>query len=300
VSKLDSLKSTRSLSDLARLLDFTPRGLSYVLYKTLPDKKYVTFKIPKKNGDTRLICAPQGALKLLQRNLADLLYDCRSELEKEKPRRPISHGFRRSQSIFNNASMHKNRRYVLNLDLHDFFPTFNFGRVRGFFIKDREFAVPEKVATVIAQIACHENSLPQGSPCSPIIADVIAHILDVRLVQLVKTHKVAYSRYADDLTFSTNQKAFPAELATRDDGDGSEWQLSEPLVGVIERCGFTINPAKTRMQVHTSRQLVTGLTVNIKVNIPQDYYRIGPIYVQRVVPDGIISSASSGFRRWGR
>jgi RNA-directed DNA polymerase len=169
--------------------------------------------------------------------------------------------------------MHKNRRYVLNLDLHDFFPTFNFGRVRGFFIKDREFAVPEKVATVIAQIACHENSLPQGSPCSPIIADVIAHILDVRLVQLVKTHKVAYSRYADDLTFSTNQKAFPAELATRDDGDGSEWQLSEPLVGVIERCGFTINPAKTRMQVHTSRQLVTGLTVNIKVNIPQDYYR---------------------------
>jgi RNA-directed DNA polymerase len=93
VSKLDSLKSTRSLSDLARLLDFTPRGLSYVLYKTLPDKKYVTFKIPKKNGDTRLICAPQGALKLLQRNLADLLYDCRSELEKEKPRRPISHDF---------------------------------------------------------------------------------------------------------------------------------------------------------------------------------------------------------------
>ena len=83
----------------------------------------------------------------------------------------------------------------MNIDLQDFFPTFNFGRVRGFFIKDQDFAVPEKVATVIAQIACHEGSLPQGSPCSPLITDMIAHILDVRLVQLAKANRLTYSRY---------------------------------------------------------------------------------------------------------
>jgi RNA-directed DNA polymerase len=277
VPQLDRLKSAESLSDLARLLGFTPRGLSYVLYKTELAQKYSTFEIPKRKGGTRSISAPQGALKLLQHNLANLLYDCREEIEAKRPATPrhraLSHGFRRGQSIFTNASEHKNRRYVLNLDLHDFFPTFNFGRVRGFFMKDREVAVPEKVATVIAQIACYEGSLPQGSPCSPVIADMIAHILDVRLAQLARRHRVTYSRYADDLTFSTNQKEFPAALAHRENKPGSEWQLGAALTSTIERCDFIINPAKTRMQVRASRQMVTGLTVNKKVNVPQDYYR---------------------------
>jgi RNA-directed DNA polymerase len=102
---------------------------------------------------------------------------------------------------------------------------------------------------------------------------MLTHILDVRLVQLARAHRVTYSRYADDLTFSTNQKAFPSALATHCDEPGSEWTLAKELVDVIERSGFLINPIKTRMQVKTSRQLVTGLTVNTKVNIPQDYWR---------------------------
>jgi RNA-directed DNA polymerase len=277
VPHIDHLKSAESLSDLARLLGFAPRGLSYVLYKTEPAQKYSSFEIPKRHGGTRSISAPRGALKLLQQNLANLLYDCRDEIEAKRPaksrRRALSHGFRRGQSIFTNASEHKNRRYVLNLDLHDFFPTFNFGRVRGFFIKNRDLAVPEKIATMIAQIACYEGSLPQGSPCSPVIADMIAHILDVRLSQLARNHKVTYSRYADDLTFSTNQREFPAALAHRENKPGSEWQLGAALTSTIERCGFTVNPSKTRMQVRASRQMVTGLTVNEKVNVPQHYYR---------------------------
>ena len=274
---LDRFKSAESLSDVARLLNFTPSGLSYVLYKTEPAQKYSTFEIPKRGGGTRSISAPQGALRLLQRNLSDLLYECRKEIEAKEPanpkRRVLSHGFRKGQSIFTNASEHKHRRYVLNLDLQDFFPNFNFGRVRGFFIKDKELAVPAKVATVIAQIACYEGGLPQGSPCSPVIADMIAHILDVRLAQLAKRYKVTYSRYADDLTFSTNQREFPVALAHRENKPGSQWELGAKLTSAIERCGFTINPAKTRMQVRASRQMVTGLTVNKKVNIPQDYYR---------------------------
>jgi RNA-directed DNA polymerase len=283
VSNLSSLQSAQSLSDLALLLGFTPSGLAWVLYKLPTEQKYTTFEIPKKRGGVRKICAPLGPLKMLQTNLAVLLYACRTEiqgieLQKAKdgnvaPRKPISHGFRKGQSIIGHARLHQRNRFVLNLDLHDFFPTFNFGRVRGFFIKDHNFALNEKVATVIAQIACFENALPQGSPCSPVIADMVAHILDMRLVRLAKAHRVKYSRYADDLTFSTREKEFPAMVASCEPDNPSSWKLGEELVAVIKHAGFAINPDKTRMQVRPSRQIVTGLTVNSKVNIRQDYSR---------------------------
>jgi hypothetical protein len=269
--KLERLRSAKSLIELAPILGFTPRGLSHTLYKVPEAAKYVTFDLPKKGGGTRQIHAPIGALKLLQRNLSDVLYACRAEIEEASGRRPLSHGFRHSHSIITNAELHKRRRFVLNLDLENFFPTFNFGRVRGFFIKDKDFRLEPKVATIIAQIACRDSCLPQGSPCSPVISDLIGHILDVRLVQLAKRYKVTYSRYADDITFSTNQKAFPPELAHFTEGAG--WVLGDKLVAAIAHCDFTINPAKTRMQVRGSRQVVTGLTVNEKVNVSQSYYR---------------------------
>src|SRR5690606_10472469 len=141
-----------------------------------------------------------------------------------KERRSLAHGFERRRSIVTNASLHKRRRYVLNLDLEDFFPSFNFGRIRGFFIKDKHFGLDEKVATVLAQIACHDNELPQGSPCSPIISNLVAHLLDVRLARMAKRYKCTYSRYADDRTFSTNQREFPSQLAVPLP-NASQWQL---------------------------------------------------------------------------
>lgn len=95
----------------------------------------------------------------------------------------------------------------------------------------------------------------------------------MRLAQLAKLHKCTYSRYADDLTFSTNQKAFPAALAFMGAGENPAWILGDPLINEIAKAGFSINAAKTRMQCAISRQLVTGLTVNKKVNIRADYYR---------------------------
>ena len=118
--------------------------------------------------------------------------------------------------------MHKNKRHVFNVDLKDFFPSLNFGRVRGFFIKNAHFQLEPKVATVIAQIACHDNELPQGSPCSPIISNFIGHLLDVRMANLAKKTKCNYSRYADDLTFSTNWKEFPEKLAIKKKGSDNE------------------------------------------------------------------------------
>ena len=160
---------------------------------------------------------------------------------------------------------------MLNLDLQDFFGTINFGRVRGFFIKNNNFALRPEIATILAQIACHQNALPQGSPCSPVISNLIGHVLDIRLSKLAFEHGCTYSRYADDLTFSTNEPQFPPSIAKATIREPHIWKLGKPLQEIVVRSGFAINPAKTRMQYYTSRQDVTGLVVNRKVNIRREY-----------------------------
>ena len=274
MSIIKKFRDASTLDDVAKLLGFTPSGLSFVLSRILNARKYTIFEIPKRSGGRRLIKAPEPRLALAQRRLAKALYDCLAELGKATPaRRSLAHGFERGRSIMTNASLHKRRRYVLNLDLEDFFPTINFGRVRGFFVKDRNFALQEKVATVIAQIACHDNELPQGSPCSPVISNLVGHLLDTRLARFAKIHKCTYSRYADDITFSTNRKDYPAEVALPVPGTEAEWQLGAELVDKIEHSGFKVNNKKTRMQWRGSRQVTTGLMVNAKVNIRPEYYR---------------------------
>lgn len=254
------------------MLGFTPSGLSFVLYKLPDSRKYTLFEVPKRDGGKRQIKAPEPSLSLLQRRLATLLTECLEELKKAKPpRRPLAHGFEKGRSIITNAQLHKRRRYVFNLDLADFFPSINFGRVRGFFLKDKSFELKPPVATVLAQIACFQNELPQGSPCSPIISNLIGHVLDGRLARFAKAHKCTYSRYADDITLSTSRKDFPPEIAVPT--AGGIWQVSDELRARIKDAGFKINDKKTRMQFRGSRQVTTGLTVNEKVNIRQEYLR---------------------------
>ena len=274
MSTLEKLQKTKSLSGLASLLGYKPKALSYILYKLPSEKKYIEFTIPKKNGGKRKIQAPTDQLKQLQRRLAGMLNTCFEETcIRSKPKRSLSHGFRKKHSIITNATKHKNKRYVFNIDLKDFFPSINFGRVRGFLIKNAHFNLDPKVATVIAQIACHDNELPQGSPCSPIISNLIGHLLDVRMANLAKKTKCTYSRYADDLTFSTNWKEFPEKLAIKINGSDNEWVPGRALKKEIEKVGFTINEKKTSLQYKTARQITTGLVVNKKVNIKKEYYR---------------------------
>jgi RNA-directed DNA polymerase len=272
MSRLTSLKQAQDLTDLAKLLGYTPSGLSFILYRMPDTAKYRVFEISKKSGGTRTIKAPADQLALLQTRLSELLSDCVQELTRDNPLFwAASHGFRKGRTIVSNADAHCKRRYVFNVDIADFFDTINFGRVRGFFIKDRSFSVAPKVATLIAQIACRDNSLPQGSPCSPVISNLVANILDARLLRLAKHSRCTYTRYADDLTFSTNQRLFPQEIAR--EMAGADWAVGKRLNEVIEGAGFKLNPNKTRMSLRRSRQSVTGLVVNGKPNVRQDYYR---------------------------
>jgi RNA-directed DNA polymerase len=286
ISRLPELKAAQTLRDLANLLSIKPTTLSYVLYKLGEDKKYTTFQIPKRNGGHRTIKAPVRRLKLIQRKLSDLLQDCVDDINKTTGRKDISaQGFKRDRSILTNARRHRQRKYIFNLDLADFFPTVNFGRVRGFFIKNRDFELHKDVATVIAQIACHDHTLPQGSPCSPVISNLVTNLLDVRLVRLASSAGATYTRYADDLTFSSNKREFPSEIAAPGT-DPHSWLPSKALRGIIERTGFTINDSKSHMMYRRSRQDVTGLIVNKKVNVRCEYRHTVRAMVHRLVTTG--------------
>ncbi len=224
---LASLRAATSLAQLAAALGYPASTLAYVLYKGPTAGRYSSFGVPKRSGGTRAIQAPDDRLKELQKAFVCMLEACNAEITNKRGFPDgFAHGFERGRSIITNAWEHKNRRYVLNLDLEDFFGTINFGRVRGFFLKNRDFALQPKVATILAQIACFHNSLPQGAPSSPIISNMIAHVMDMRLGKLAAVAKCTYTRYADDLTFSTNQRNFPAALAYEVPGTAGGWGLS--------------------------------------------------------------------------
>lgn len=286
MSVLAALQATKNLHDVATLLRVKPASLSYILYKLPTSKKYKNFKVPKSGGGIRSIDAPSDELKLLQSRLSDLLQTCHFEIQAGK-RDLISHGFRRERSILTNAAIHRHRRFVFNLDLKDFFGSINFGRVRGFFIKNKHFHLSDKAATVLAQIACLDGKLPQGSPCSPIISNLVCHILDIRLVNLAAAVGCTYSRYADDLTFSTNRKDFPVEIAVpRSSTSDHDWMVGAELYRRIINCGFDVNQKKVRMQYRDSRQEVTGLVVNRRINVRREYRHNARAMVHNLLETG--------------
>lgn len=285
MSQLQALKAASSLHDVANLLQFKPAALAYIVYKN--PTKYTSFTIPKRGGGTRLIQAPTPELKLLQKNLSDLLQNCVKETnDKRKFPDQLAHGFKRDRSIVTNARRHRKRLYVFNIDLEDFFPSINFGRVRGFFIKDANFMLAPAVATLLAQIACDGKALPQGAPCSPVISNLVGHILDIHLSRLARVEGCVYSRYADDITFSTNKPSFPLTIARQTPGNAHQWEAGDELKKIIKRSGFAINASKSRMQYCNSRQCVTGLTVNRKVNIKSEYRRTARAMAQRLFMTG--------------
>jgi RNA-directed DNA polymerase len=274
-NKLAALRQIRTKPELADLLGLKAQFLTHVLYRLKPATQYTSFTINKKSGGTRTIFAPSSKLKTIQSSLSKLLLDCIDEINEKKKKkstykRALSHGFARECSIITNAMLHLGKKNVLNIDLKDFFDSFNFGRVRGFFIKNEHFKLDPDIATVIAQIACYDNKLPQGSPCSPVITNLITHSLDIKLASLANRHSCTYSRYADDMTFSTRKSTFPSKIMKEDAG---EYVAGKVLRNEIKRAGFQINETKTRILYKDSRQDVTGLIVNKKPNVKKEYWR---------------------------
>jgi RNA-directed DNA polymerase len=297
MANLTELKAATSLNDVAILLGVKPATLAFVLYKIPEQYKYTKFSLPKKSGGERIISAPDNRLKMIQSRLGKLLEQCQLEVEtklKVKPQCVLAHGFKTGFSIQTNAVNHRSRRWVFNTDLQDFFPSINFGRIYGFFMKNQHYMLKKKVATVISQIACHENKLPQGSPCSPVISNIIAHLLDIRLNELAADNGCTYTRYADDLTFSTDKKTFPSSIAKRDSAKPHQWLAGAGLTTRVAKAGFVINGQKTRMQYCDSRQDATGLVVNEKINVKREYYKLARSMCWQLITKGAAFEKVSG------
>jgi RNA-directed DNA polymerase len=249
--------------DVGDLLGIPWKTLAWVLYGHGATGYYNTWSITKRSGGLREISAPRSILWRAQHALHGILQ------EVYKPR-PAAQGFVKSRSVATNASPHIRRKWVLGVDIEDFFPTIHFGRVRGLFLAHPFNCAPE-VATVLARICCSNGSLPIGAPTSPVVSNMICVGLDRELQRLAQRTGCWYTRYADDMTFSTNRVEFPIELAFKD-GDG-DVQLGDDFLRILRTNKFTPNSSKTRLRSRFDRQVVTGVVVNERPNVPRTYVK---------------------------
>lgn len=255
-------KDLNSREDVAALLGIPDRSLRYFLYKKRPENMYRSFEISKKDGSKRSISAPDRELREVQRKLANILsavYDPKV----------CAYGFIPSKNIVGNAENHAKKRLILNIDLKDFFHQIHFGRIRGMLMK-APYNIGVEAATTIAQLACLNGRLPQGAPSSPVLTNMICVPLDNALMRLAKKTGCVYTRYADDITFSTFSKEFDKSLVYI---ENQEVCIGNELAKVLQKNSFEINPQKISLRARSSRQEVTGLTVNEFPNVRRSYVR---------------------------
>ncbi|MCH5050924.1 TIR domain-containing protein [Pectobacterium aquaticum] len=266
--------SITSVSDIANLLEIPAGQLLYILYHKKDN--YRTFEIKKKSGKNRIINAPIGGLSIIQERLKPIIeYFYRPKKS--------AHGFIKGKSIITNASMHTKKKFVVNIDLENYFESITFARVYGIF-KSKPFNFSHPAATVLAQLCTHNGKLPQGACTSPVLANLASTSLDKQLTQLAGRKNISYSRYADDITFSFNQAKVIDIIEKNEDGS---YEISETINNIISKNGFKINHEKFRVQTRNTRQSVTGLVVNDKVNIDRKYIRITRSMIHRWKDDKV-------------
>lgn len=251
--------------DIARWLELEPTQLQWLIYhrEALNSEHYTRFEIPKRNGGVRIISSPKPALKLAQELILREILD---KLEYHT----AATAFRPGLSIVDNARRHIGSKVVVKMDLKDFFPSIHFDVVRDIFSR---LGYNGGVATVLAllctespravmsldgqthYVALGPRSLPQGASTSPSLANQAAKFLDLRLTALGEKASWVYSRYADDLVFSSQSE------------DASPHRLLRAVERIIGELGFTVNSSKTRVMRSPNRQTVTGLLVNETVKL---------------------------------
>ena len=253
------LKDIKSKADIIDLLRLKEKELNYLLYSR--KKKYKVFYTKKKDGSLRKISSPCRQLKYVQSVL-------KNELESIYKAPSCVCGFVKGRSIVCNALVHKNKKYVLNLDIKDFFPSITFKRIHGLLMKE-PIGLDYKTSIMLANLLVDdEKVLPQGSPSSPIISNMICKRLDRELVQLSRRYGAVYSRYADDVTFSWNEAYTTSKLIKGGMPEG----LSEKIIDIFHKNGFAINPKKVRLSSSFQHQEVTGIKTNEDLNLSRFYY----------------------------
>ena len=245
---------------LAQALSLTVPQLRWLAFHREVDTgtHYQRWHVPKRDGSLRLISAPKPLLKQAQRWIAQ-------NVTERLPVHGAAHGFLIGRSILSNARVHAGAATLVKFDIKDFYPTVTMLRVKGLL---RKAGYGEQVATVLAMlcteaprevleirgkphyVASGPRSLPQGAPTSPSITNTLCLRLDARLTGIARSFGMLYTRYADDLTFSSSARDVPLG------------KLKAAVRRVLEQEGFAVHPGKTRILRGGRRQTVTGLVVN--------------------------------------
>jgi RNA-directed DNA polymerase len=229
---------------------------------------YQKFYMPKKSGGKRLISAPMPRLKKAQHWILENI------LNKVALHDAVN-GFALNRSIVTNAIPHIGKELVLNMDVKDFFPTIHFKRVKGLL---HQLGYSQKIATIISLI-CTEavteeieidgknyfvqkgnRVLPQGAPSSPAITNILCFKLDKRLQGLATKLNCNYTRYADDITFSSSKEVNAQQLV---------WRIKK----IMQDEGFTVHPDKIRLMRKGTQQEVTGVVVNQELSVSRKKLR---------------------------
>lgn len=252
-----------NVNHLASVCGISPAQLH--LFISNKRKAYSTFKLPKKKGGFRSIDAPSKNMKLVQRwILNNILYKLNAG--------EYAHGFIPKKSIVTNASVHVGQELVLGIDLKDFFPSITFSRVMGLF---RSIGYTEEISYTLGELCTFNWRLPQGAPTSPMISNLIAWSMDIKLSKFCIKRNLYYSRYADDITISGG-KNLP--------------RYKTSIFRKIEEEGFSINLDKVRLHGTGSSQRVTGLVVNEKVTLRREKKKKLRAIVYNIVKNGIMAA----------
>lgn len=243
---------------------------------------YQQFEIAKKTGGVRKISAPMPRLKRVQYWLLDNVLN-KVEIHS------AAHGFATGRSILTNALPHVKKAVVINLDLENFFPTIHYRRIKGLFQK---LGYSEQIATLMALLTTEpetesltmdeqtwfvqqgERFLPQGAPTSPMLTNILCRRLDARLSSMAAKLGFNYSRYADDMTFSSDSTENVQKLL---------WRCKQ----IIQDEGFIIHPDKTRIMRRHQKQEVTGVVVNEKPSVDRETLKRFRALLFQIKKDGI-------------
>ena len=228
-------------SHLAHFLKISTKRLNWLTNDRI--KHYTCFNIKKRDGSKREIFAPRSYLKGVQRKILD-------DLLQRVGLNSHAEGFRKKRSILTNAGRHIGKKVVIKLDVKDFFPSITFKRILGMFIS---LGYPRQVSLLLTKLVAHDGRLPIGAPTSPAIANIVSTRLDKRFARLGEKMGFDYSRYADDMTISSNKRSIT--------------KIIPFLKEIIREEGFEINETKMRILRNAGRQKITGIVVNEKPNI---------------------------------
>lgn len=233
----------RDVDELARRLGMSADELGAVR------PTYREFTVAKRSGGKRVIAAPADDLKSLQRRILRRLL---TRLESH----PAVTGFVKGRSIVHNARPHVGKAIVVKMDIEDFFTRTTAKRVREYF---HAIGWNWAACDLLVKLVTRKGGLPQGAPTSPRLSNLVNRRMDKRLAALAAKRGAVYTRYADDMTFSFAQ----------DDGDAARKLVS--LAGrIVAEEGYKIHTRKKlRIQRRSDRQVVTGLVVNERVNLPR-------------------------------